>query len=81
MRKYQSHKTVEAAKIVAAEKHHDGEWSVVFEDGSSHRVKHPQASRFHITEEDPGYYVLYDDGYISWSPSKAFEQGYTEIAA
>lgn len=27
-----------------------------------------------------GYYVVYDDGYTSWSPSKAFEEGYTEIA-
>ena len=26
-----------------------------------------------------GYYVLYDDGYQSFSPAKAFEDGYTEI--
>lgn len=23
-----------------------------------------------------GYYVMYDDGYESWSPAKAFEEGY-----
>ena len=27
--------------------------------------------------EDPGYYVVYEDGYVSWSPTKAFEEGYT----
>jgi len=26
-----------------------------------------------------GYYVLYDDGYTSFSPAKAFEEGYTRI--
>jgi hypothetical protein len=25
-----------------------------------------------------GYYVRYPDGYESWSPAKAFEEGYTE---
>jgi hypothetical protein len=26
-----------------------------------------------------GYYVVYDDGYKSFSPAKAFEEGYTRI--
>ena len=26
-----------------------------------------------------GYYVVYADGYASFSPSKAFEDGYTRI--
>lgn len=26
-----------------------------------------------------GYYVVYDDGYESFSPGKAFEEGYTRI--
>lgn len=26
-----------------------------------------------------GYYVVYEDGYISYSPAKAFEEGYTLI--
>ena len=26
-----------------------------------------------------GYLVVYDDGYVSWSPAKAFEEGYTRI--
>jgi len=26
-----------------------------------------------------GYYVVYKDGYVSWSPADAFEEGYTLI--
>lgn len=26
-----------------------------------------------------GYIVVYEDGYLSWSPAKAFEEGYTRI--
>ena len=26
-----------------------------------------------------GYYVVYADGYKSWSPAKAFEEGYTLV--
>lgn len=28
---------------------------------------------------DKGYYVLYEDGYESWSPTEAFENGYERI--
>jgi hypothetical protein len=26
------------------------------------------------------YFIQYDDGYKSWSPAKAFEEGYTRIS-
>lgn len=26
-----------------------------------------------------GYWVEYEDGYVSWSPAKAFEDGYTKV--
>ena len=29
--------------------------------------------------EAGGYYVQYDDGYKSFSPAKAFEEGYTQL--
>ena len=29
--------------------------------------------------DDCGYYIAYADGYRSWSPSKAFEEGYTRL--
>ena len=31
-------------------------------------------------DKDPGYYVEYEDGYTSWSPTAAFESGYTAVA-
>lgn len=27
-------------------------------------------------EDEPGYIVMYEDGYISWSPKEVFEKGY-----
>lgn len=36
----------------------------------------PNAS---LEEAVGGYYVLYEDGYESWSPAKAFEEGYDKI--
>lgn len=27
-----------------------------------------------------GYYVVYSDGYASWSPEQAFEEGYTLVS-
>lgn len=36
----------------------------------------------YVQKHDPkegGYYVVYDDGYKSFSPAKAFEDGYTRI--
>lgn len=26
-----------------------------------------------------GYYVVYADGYVSWSPAEAFEAGYSRV--
>lgn len=36
----------------------------------------------YISKHNPqvgGYYVRYKDGYESWSPAEAFEQGYTLV--
>lgn len=38
-----------------------------------------KAYTFRTNPEDRGYVVVYEDGYISWSPSKAFEDGYTKL--
>jgi hypothetical protein len=38
----------------------------------------------YVSKHDPqpgGYYVVYDDGYKSFSPATAFEEGYTLIGA
>ncbi len=36
----------------------------------------------YISKHNPvagGYYVVYKDGYISYSPAQAFEDGYTRV--
>jgi hypothetical protein len=32
-----------------------------------------------VNELFGGYFVQYDDGYCSWSPAEAFEDGYTPV--
>lgn len=34
-----------------------------------------------IDVDEPGYRVVYSDGYESWSPKASFEEGYTELSA
>lgn len=48
-------------------------------------VSHLQSKRtspgHHINHGDCGFFVKYKNGYTSWSPTAAFEDGYTEIFA
>lgn len=77
MPRYKSHKQVWALKIKAVELH-----------AASGHIIHPEDQRYapfkvadeYIQKHNPqpgGYYVVYDDGYKSFSPAKAFEEGYT----
>ena len=43
---------------------------------SSHEFAADSAQDVNKTDE-PGYLVVYKDGYESWSPKKAFDEGYT----
>jgi hypothetical protein len=45
-------------------------------------VSHALAARVspNVYSATDGYYVLYEDGYESWSPAKAFEEGYSRLA-
>ncbi len=39
-----------------------------------------QVDKHYWSKHNPeagGYYVQYEDGYASWSPAEAFEEGYT----
>lgn len=76
---YRCHKVVRALKIKAIR---SGDYSnsiitpedegyVEFEVSPEYRRKHKP--------EVGGYYVYYDDGYQSFSPAEAFEEGYTLI--
>ena len=79
--KYKSHKIIHAAKITEIQEHET--------DGTGSRTMvfgEVRASKFLTDEwlerfkpEVGGYYVVYEDGYTSYSPAKAFEDGYTKI--
>ena len=82
---YKSHKRVWALQIAelrgtgTREQEDDGSlWMLPAGEGfgevrlsADYVIKHgPQVG---------GYYVVYDDGYKSFSPAKAFEEGYTLV--
>lgn len=86
MPRYKSHKEVWALKIAKIVRDGDGENRET--DGSAmitpeedgympFRVEH-EYMRKHQPEVG-GYYVVYKDGYKSFSPAEAFEDGYTKI--
>ena len=89
MPKYQSHKIVWALKIKeivfdsvlahADNRETDGSAMITPEEGgyASFKVNHKYCLKHQ--PEVGGYYIRYEDGYESWSPSKAFESGYALI--
>jgi hypothetical protein len=80
MPRYQSHKKVWALKILEIEVHQDKSASI-FPEGpyGGIRTASGWAERFTGSDEDLGYYVVYEGGFASWSPSDAFEGGYSLI--
>jgi hypothetical protein len=85
MPKYRSHKTVWALKIAAVDDptkpgdETDGSRVLTFTEPHYAPKRVPHAF---VRKHDPkagGYYVVYEDGYASWSPADAFETGYTRI--
>jgi len=76
--RYKCHKEVRAARIRGIIINEGtGGASLCFKDYPNIEVDH-----LFMTKHNPssgGYYVVYDDGYTSWSPAKAFEDGYTLI--
>ncbi len=75
MPQYQSHKKVWALKIAGISI--DGFLS--FENEMYAPI---QMEREWLDKHNPevgGYYVVYEDGYKSFSPAQAFESGYTRI--
>lgn len=75
---YRCHKEVRAAKIAhwryaGSMPQLDGA-KLVFLEGYPDPVLVPEHVRI---ASAGGYLVVYADGYVSWSPGKAFEHGYT----
>lgn len=87
MKKYQSHKIVEAALIAAADFRADGSGRVVIVgDGDTASRTFDVPPGFKRPNTNPkmsvdggDYLVRYEDGYLSWSPKAIFEAGYSEI--
>lgn len=83
MPRYKCHKLVHALKISAIEMLEDRSAKIapadkgyaVFTTKPGFPFKGASSGNF----DDPGYFVVYEDGYQSWSPTKAFEEGYTRI--
>ena len=81
MKTYKCHKTVKAARILEVYEN-----TLVFGEGEEFRLSDVLKAKFSKMakeaglEIDEGYFVGYEDGYVSWSPVDVFERGYTELA-
>jgi hypothetical protein len=80
--KWRSHKIVQADKI----DHRRTSGTLVLESGAeidlldmAHADLGKRLDAMMPMQLSGGYYVRYEDGYESWSPAKAFEEGYTRV--
>lgn len=72
---WQSHKTVWASKIVSIAELNDDQHTIQCEAGQPLTVFNSWLDK--NKAQVGGYFVLYQDGYRSYSPAEAFEEGYT----
>ena len=77
MQKYKCHKVVEAMKIGVIEEIGEG-WLLTAADLEDDVTVTLEYMEKHLPQLE-GYYVRYEDGYESYSPVEAFEDGYTLI--
>lgn len=79
MSKYKCHKEVHADKIERIAGKYGREHGATL---TLARGKVVEVSREYLDKHEPktgGYYVVYEDGYSSYSPAEAFEKGYTRV--
>lgn len=76
MKTYKCHKQVKAFKITNIKLIEDSIYNLV---GSNDIVMVREDFMQKFKPEVGGYYVLYNDGYTSYSPAEPFEEGYTEL--
>lgn len=77
---YRCHKEVHAAKIDSVEcgrSDRNGPGCTLVTSSGSIPVS--ETFMYKHNPEPGGYFVVYEDGYQSYSPAKAFEEGYTRI--
>lgn len=79
MPKYQCYKQVWALKIKKILQDEANRWNIVpTDDGYDSFVVSEEFMQKHKPEAG-GYYVVYSDGYESFSPADTFESGYSLI--
>ena len=76
MKTYKCHKQVKAFKISDIKLIEDSIYNLI---GSNDIVMVREDFMQKFKPEVGGYYVLYNDGYTSYSPAEPFEEGYTEL--
>lgn len=83
MPRYRSHKVVSALHIIGVHPgRHDGAGpgaTLTFDDPAFPDVSVGEEFMHKHDPSEGDYLVAYDDGYVSVSPAKAFEEGYTRI--
>lgn len=82
---YRSHKTVWALKIADIDFNHPAVpegGALIVPENTTYAPFAVEAA--YVKKHEPkagGYYVVYRDGYKSWSPASEFEDGYTAVGA
>lgn len=80
--RYLCHKEVQALQIFCVEDeqpHNEGARWVQFNDHKYAPVLAPKEMFARYVPVSGDYYVVYADGYESFSPKRAFEEGYTRL--
>ena len=85
--RWKSHKIVRAAQILEIEIQAANAWRVNLDIGTAPGASQPSTlgtllHRDAVASKQPSvgdYFVLYEDGYKSWSPKAAFEEGYARL--
>lgn len=79
MPRYKCHKEVWALKIAGIEHPGFGRHLITPAEAGYGKVEVDTSYIQRHAPEVGGYYVVYADGYRSYSPAKAFEDGYTLV--
>lgn len=77
--RWKCHKIVRAVKIKAIQQNVMGPGAFIDAEGPITNFAVDQAYLLKHNPQPGGYFVVYEDGYESFSPAEAFEAGYTQI--
>lgn len=81
MPRYKCHKEVWALKIASISPQDEADGTAMISPADEGYAAFPVSQEWQQKHQPQvgGYYVVYDDGYKSYSPAKAFEDGYSRI--